>query len=263
MKKVAAIIQARVGSTRLPNKSIALIQGKPLIWHVIERAKYCLKVSEVVVATSISPEDQQIADIADMCGAAVFRGSETDVLSRYCFAAQEAAADVVVRMTGDCPLIHPPTVDRMIALLLNQEVDYVCADPRFPSLETGLEVLTFSALDKAFEKSAQDYQKEHVTLYIREHPEEFLLALYTSEPQFRRDDIRITVDYPEDLALIRKMYELFFREGEIVDLHKVVAYLDQHPNLRKSNINVKLSRANQLSASDQISQRIIKRVLNQ
>lgn len=258
MSKVDLIIQARANSTRLKRKSFKQMRGKPLLWHVIERAKRCQTVDQISVATTRLNDDREIVEIADACKVRAFTGSENDVLRRYYDCAWSSMADVVVRMTGDCPLIHPPTVDAMVTLLKEKEVDYVCPDPRHRSLETGVEVFTMDALEKMHKRAKEGYQKEHVTLYLREHPEEFSIALYVPDPMFQRKDIRLTVDYPEDLEVIRHLYRKFYRDGDILDLKQVVEYLDQHPAIRESNIQSKLSEANQLSISDSITENIIR-----
>lgn len=258
MEKIDVIIQARVGSSRLNRKVLADICGKPLLQHVIERAKRSALASDVVVATTAAAEDEEILKLADSCGVRSYAGPTDDVLRRYYEAASEGKADAVVRLTGDCPLVHPPTIDAMIALLQSKKVDYVCPDPRYRSLETGLEVFTVDALRQMDERAEKDYQREHVTLYLRENPEDFKIALYIPEKIFQRTDIRITVDYSQDLKFIRELYKQFYHEGEIVDLKRVVAFLEQHPELRKMNIDAKLSQANQLSISDSISEKIIR-----
>ncbi len=258
MGKVVIVIQARVASSRLPGKVLEPVCSKPLLWHVIERAKRCQKANQIVVATPMTRDDLQVVSIADECGVTSFQGSEHDVLERFYEAAGLNLADVVVRMTADCPLIHPETVDSMVKLLEDEKADYVCVDPQFPGLETGVEVLTFDALEKAHRLAVKDYQKEHVTLYIREHPEAFKIALYQADPLFRRKDIRITVDEPQDLVLIRHLYDTLYQEAEIIDLRKVVSYLDTHPEKRTLNADVQMSRANQLSVSKKITDKIVK-----
>lgn len=258
MGKVDLIIQARANSSRLRRKAFKEMRGKPLLWHVIERAKKCRTVDQITVATTKLEEDSEIVEIAQECEVNTFRGSEQDVLRRYHDCAWNSMADVVVRMTGDCPLIHPPTVDAMVTLLEEKNVEYVCPDPRHKSLETGVEVFTYNALKKIHKRATEDYQKEHVTLYLREHPEEFSIALFIPDPLFQRKDIRLTVDYPEDLKLMRHLYKEFYRKDEIIDLRDVVQYLDKHPAIRESNLNVELSQANQLSVSDSITEKIIR-----
>ncbi len=258
MENICIIIQARAGSTRLKRKIFADISGKALLWHVIERAKRSSRASDVVVATTTAPEDAEVLELADSCGVRSYAGAMDDVLNRYYEAASEAKADVIVRMTGDCPLIHPPTIDAMIATLQENHADYVCPDPRHRSLETGLEVFTMGTLQRMQEQAEEVYQREHVTLYLRENPEQFKIGLYIPDQMFQRKDIRLTVDYPEDLELIRQVYDQLYHEGEIVDLKAVVHYLDQHPDLRQSNIDAELSAANQLSISDSISEKIIR-----
>ena len=257
MGKVDIIIQARANSTRLRRKCFKEMRGKPLLWHVIERAKRCRQVDQITVATTRSLADREIVDIATECQVNAFTGSEQDVLRRYYESAFSTRADVIVRMTGDCPLIHPPSVDAMIALLEAEQVDYVCPDPRHRSLETGVEVFTMHALEAMNQKAKEDYQREHVTLYLRENAEDFKIALFIPDRSFQRKDIRITVDYPEDLKLMRHLYKIFYQDGEIIDLKKVVKYLNEHPAIRESNIDAELSQANQLSISDSISEKVI------
>jgi spore coat polysaccharide biosynthesis protein SpsF len=257
LQKVVIIIQARTSSTRLRRKALKKVSGKSLIWHVIERAKICRLADQVVLATTDAPGDSELLDIATECRISKFVGDEQDVLSRYYDAATAHSADVVVRMTGDCPLIHPPTVDAMIQLQSDTQVDYVCPDPRHRSLEAGVEVFTYEALGRIHERATEPFHKEHVTLYLREHPESFSVALYQPDPIFQRQDIRLTVDYAEDLRLIRHLYKKFYREGEIVDLKEVVEYLDRNPALRSWNSESQESLANQHSMSEAICGRIV------
>lgn len=258
MEKVIAIIQARMGSTRLPGKVLEPLSGKPLIWHVIERAKRCKTIDQVVVATPKTVEDLQLVAAVGECEIASHQGSIDDVLERYYETAKLYDADIIVRMTGDCPLIHPQTVDGMVNVLKSSGADYVCSDPKYPGIETGVEVLTFDALEKIHKLATKDYQKEHVTFYLREHPETFKISLHQTDRLFRRKDIRITVDESEDLALIAHLYKIFYQEGEIIDLKEVVSYLIQNPEIRKMNADVKISQANQLSISKEITDKIIK-----
>ncbi|GAI11690.1 unnamed protein product, partial [marine sediment metagenome] len=162
MKKVVAIVQARMASTRLPGKVLMNIVGKPMLWHVIERVKRCKKINSIVVATTTKKEDEPIIDLAKECKVKAFKGSDNDVLDRYYQAAKKFSADIIIRITADCPLINPTTIDEMIDLCLKENADYICGHPDFPSMEKGMEVISFSALSKLKSLANKDYQKEHV-----------------------------------------------------------------------------------------------------
>jgi len=148
MKNVVAIIQARMGSTRLPGKVMLPIVGNPMLWHIIERTKRCEKVDSIAVATTTIQEDKAVIKVANKCGVETFIGKENDVLDRYYQAAKEFNADVIVRITADCPLISPDTIDKMVTLCLKENADYICGHPNYPSIEHGMEVMSFSTLEK-------------------------------------------------------------------------------------------------------------------
>ena len=159
MKKVVAIIQARMGSTRLPGKVLKEISGKPMLWHVIERVKRCKEIDNIVIATTSKDEDKAIIYIAEKCGVETYAGSENDVLDRYYQAAKKVNADVIIRITADCPLINPTTIDEMINICLNENIEYVCGYPNIPSIEEGMEVISLPALEKVKSLGTDDYQK--------------------------------------------------------------------------------------------------------
>src|SRR5262249_24606144 len=156
--------------------------------------------------------------IATTCQVECFRGDKEDVLDRYYQAAKECKAEFIARLTADCPLIDPHTVDRLIALCEKTKADYVCHDPSIPSCEAGAEVFTWRTLKKLHQTVKKGQQKEHVTLYLREHPDRFKIALLKPDPAFQKGDIRLTVDHAADLQLIQTIYSHFYREGEIIDL---------------------------------------------
>ncbi len=251
-----AIIQARIGSTRLPGKVLKDLCGKPLLWHVIQRAKACEKIDQVIVATTQLDADDAIEQLAGECSVICIRGEEQNVLERYYRSARSLSADVIVRITGDCPLFSPATVDGMVELCIQQKADYVCHDPNYPTFETGVEVLTFSALHRVYQSAHHPYQKEHVTLFIREHPEEYIIALAKPPLAYRRTDIRVTVDHQKDLDFIREIYKRLYRPGEIITLNQVIKLIDEKPELKQINAVVENSVANRYSASDEIKQKL-------
>ena len=257
-KKVVAIIQARMGSTRLPGKVMLPIVGKPMLWHIIERVKRCKNVDSIVVATTIRQEDKMIINLAEKCSVETFIGKENDVLDRYYQAAKKFSADIVVRITADCPLINPPTIDKMVDLCLKENAEYICGHPDYPSIEQGIGVISFSALEKLKTLANKEYQKEHVTIFIKENPELFKIVANISKNIFQRKDMRLTVDTKEDLRLMRVIYNRLYKKNEIINLEDVVRLLENNPKLKEININVKMSDVNKYASSKILKKKILK-----
>ena len=175
--RTVAIIQARVGSTRFPGKVLADLCGKPMLEHVIERVALAETLDDVVVATTVETADDAVAALAVACGALVTRGSASDVLSRYVLAAEEHRADVVIRVTSDCPLVDPEVVDRLTRLRASAEADYASNElpPTFPQ-GYDAEVLTMECLRRLDTELTLAYHREHVTARLREHSGEYRTA---------------------------------------------------------------------------------------
>jgi len=230
--KVVGIIQARMGSTRLPGKVMADIRGRPMLWHVVGRTRAAATLDEVVVATTTEAADDVIVALCRERGVDCFRGNEKDVLDRYYKAAREHTADAVVRITSDCPLIDPEIVDKTVRAFLAEQPDYasngvVRTYPR--GLDT--EVVTFRALELAWREARQPYQRTHVTPYIYENPGRFRILSVTGDGDFSAN--RWTVDTPEDLELVRAIYAQF--EGESFLLNDVLRLLEREPELAEIN----------------------------
>ena len=172
--KIIVIIQARVGSTRLSSKVLLDLEGRTVLERVVERTKKSEFVSDVIVATTVAAADLKIADLCASKGIRAYRGSENDVLDRYYQAAKLFEASHVVRITADCPLIDPKVIDDVLKLHLKEKSDYTTNTIKetFPDGED-VEVFTFAALTKAWKDAALSSEREHVTPYIRNHPEIF------------------------------------------------------------------------------------------
>ena len=240
--KVVAIVQARMGSTRLPGKVLLGIAGKTMLARVVERLCRARSLDGVLVATTESPQDDVLVEECQKLSVAVFRGQENDVLDRYHQAAQSIAADVVVRVTSDCPLIDPEVTDQTIQKFVAEQPDYAsnCLVRTYPrGLDT--EVMTAQALRQAWGGADQEYQRAHVTPYIYEHPEKFRLLSVTSENDYSRH--RWTVDNEKDLELVRSIYQrlagssdflwrdvltLFHDAPELAELNREVAQKALH-----------------------------------
>lgn len=239
-EKVACIVQARMGSTRLPGKVLALIQGKPVLWHIVKRLRYSKIIDEIVIATTINIKDAAIESFCKRYKVGYFRGAENDVLDRYYQAAKLHNASVIVRITADCPLIDPGVVDKVIRYYLGRRdrIDYV-SNTLIRSFPQGLdtEVFTFRALEKSWQKAKKAYQREHVTPYIYEHPEIFRTANLKNNKDFSY--LRWTVDEPKDLELVRQIYRRLYREGNIFIMNKILAVLRKEPELLEINKGIK------------------------
>lgn len=207
--RVVCITQARMNSSRLPGKVLQEAAGRPLLaWH-LERLRRCRMVDAVVLATTVSAADDPVAALAASLGVAIFRGSEEDVLDRFAGAAREAAADVIVRVTADCPLIDPALIDVAVGRFLagwqeSPPVDYVAIDTTlFPRGLDG-EVFSRAALEEAHRAAADPAEREHVTPYIYRRPDRFRMAPALGPPQPLPVQ-RWCVDEASDLELIRRM----------------------------------------------------------
>jgi spore coat polysaccharide biosynthesis protein SpsF len=233
--KVFAIIQARMSSTRLPGKVMADIAGKPMLQRVVERVERATKLHGIVVATSSNPEDDPVEELCRKLATSCFRGSEPDVLDRYYQAALQHQVYCIVRLTADCPLADPQVIDRVIGAYIPGEHDYVSnIDP--PTFPDGLdtEVFSFSALERAWCNATLRSQREHVTLYIRSHPELFRLANVANECDL--SNLRWVVDEVRDLEFVREVYRklgsgAFFTED-------VLKLLREEPNLKAINSTI-------------------------
>lgn len=233
---VVAIIQARMGSTRLPGKVSKSIMGKPVLWHMFNRLKFSRKIDDIVLAIPDSAENDQLEGFAKGLKLLCFRGSEQDVLSRYYGAALKFGGQVIIRVTSDCPLIDPRLTDSVITTHLNSHADYT-SNHSFPrGLDT--EVFNFETLKRAYGEARLDYEREHVTPYIYLHPEIFKLNLVEAVGKLRRPDLRLTVDTEEDLRLIREIFKRLYRDGPIFYTEDVIDLLDKHPKLVAINAHV-------------------------
>jgi len=233
--KITAIVQARMGSTRLPGKVLQDLGGETALGRVVRRLRRSEMVEEVVIATTFSPNDQAIVLEARRLGIPVFIGDERDVLDRYYQAARAFPTDLVVRITSDCPLIDPHVTDLTIRAFLSERPDYAsnALERTFPrGLDT--EVMTASALGRAWRQARQPYEREHVTPFIYEHPEIFKVLPVTNQDDYSSH--RWTLDTPEDLEFIRTVYSRFdnrddFSWRDVLDLlarEPALVYLNRH-----------------------------------
>lgn len=234
---VTAIVQARIGSTRLPNKVLLDIAGKPMLEHVFERLSRASCLTHAVLATTDNVKDQILVDFAKRLNIPVVAGSEDDVLARYLLSAQSVSSDYIVRITSDCPLLEPTVIDAMVKHHLDTGADYTSNAARrtFPR---GLdaEIISWPCLQEAGRLGTKPRHREHVTPYIYENPERFHLEDFEAQGLLRRPDLRLCVDTPEDLRLIREIYSQFYSPDQAVPIDQVIQWLDENPDWRMSNV---------------------------
>ena len=233
-KKIVSIIQARMGSTRLLGKVMRDIVGKPMLWHVINRVKHAKRLNDIVIATTTLNEDKQILELASEMGVRSYAGSEDDVLDRYYQAAIIHKADVIVRITADCPLIDPNVIDRAIEFYLNHDFDYVCTgiEPTYPDgLDT--EVFSFNALERAWKEATLASEGEHVTPYIKKNPQIFSIKNLENDKDLSY--MRWTVDEERDLEFVREIYKRLYVNGRIFYMEDILNLLKKRPELMDIN----------------------------
>jgi len=235
--KVVCIVQARVGSSRLPGKVLKNICGKTVLEHDINRLKLSSMIDEIIIATTVESQDDKIVDEAKRLGVKYFRGSEKDVLSRYYHAAMESNSDIVVRVTSDCPCIDHTIIDNMVRLFEENKFDYInnTSERTFPR-GYDVEVFTFQALEIAYKNATKNYEREHVTPYLYDCNNNFKCFTYKNNVDYSK--YRITLDTEEDLQLITIIYEKLFDNKGYFLLDDVVEFLKKNQNIAKINQEV-------------------------
>lgn len=231
---VLTILQARTTSARLPGKVLKKILAKPMLELQLERMRRAKRSDALIVATSDGPSDDEIARLCSSLGADCFRGSLEDVLDRYYQAAAQYGARHIVRMTADCPVAEPQVMDATIALHLERENDYTCA-----SMESGwpngldVEVMQRETLETAWHEARTPEEREHVTPFIRRHPQRFRLGRLTAPGDYSRQ--RWTVDTPGDFSFITRVYEALYPDNPQFGMNDILQLLSQHPELASIN----------------------------
>jgi spore coat polysaccharide biosynthesis protein SpsF len=237
--KVAAIIQARMGSTRLPGKVLKKVLGKTLLEYQIERVKRAKTIDEIIIATTTKESDAPIVQLCQQLSIPYYRGSEEDVLSRYYEAATEFGVDVVVRLTSDCPIIDPNVIDKVVEHYLENkdQYDYV-SNTLTRTYPRGLdtEVMSYEVLKRAYEEAKELMYREHVTAYIYHHPDQFRLCNVSNEKDESKH--RWTVDTEEDFLLIKNILETLYPINPLFTLEDVIQILRDKPKWIEINAHV-------------------------
>lgn len=236
---VAAVIQARMTSTRLPGKVLLRAAGREMLAHQIDRVRRARSVESICVATTSNAEDDPVAALAEREGVAVFRGSEHDVLDRFVKAAGHVGADVAVRLTGDCPLTDPALIDAVVDAFRSADppVDYASNSfPRTWPIGLDVEVASMQALRAAAAEADDPYDREHVMPFLYRQPERFRTAACRAPEDLSGH--RWTLDEPSDHALIRRILEALLPDKPAFGWRDVIALLAAHPQWRSLNAGV-------------------------
>jgi spore coat polysaccharide biosynthesis protein SpsF len=241
-KKTGIIIQARMSSTRLPGKVMLKLVNKEVLWHVVKRCQKSKLVDTGIVATSTDPIDDKIEKFCKKYRFNIYRGSLNNVLERYYLCAKQYNLDTIIRITSDCPLIDPTIINLAIEKFEQEQYDYLsnivgANQTNFP-IGLSVEVFSFSALEKNYKEAKSDYEKEHVTPSFYENTDKFKVAPILKPLPGYNKSYRITLDYPEDFKLIKAVYNNLYKNNEIIDTKRAIAFLTKNPKISAINSNV-------------------------
>ena len=234
--KITAIVQARMGSTRLPGKVLMNLGGETVLARVLRRLGRASRIDGVVVATTDTARDDEIGTECARLQVSCFRGSEHNVLDRYLRAAEQFRSDMIVRVTADCPLVDPEMVDEVVAACITRDVDLSCNDaPHTFPRGLDVEAFTVETLRRVQDMAEQPYQREHVTPVVYERPDIF--RIYSVRGDRDLSHLRWTVDTPEDLTLTRAIYAHFENRDDF-GWREALELVDSHPELAEINAHV-------------------------
>lgn len=238
MTNIVAILAARMASTRLYGKQLVLINGTPVLGHLIERLQSIREINSVIVATSSKPENKAFQEYAEKLGIGCFvdTGDEEDVLGRFVRAAAILDADHIVRSSGEVPIIYLEGLPKLIRTHLKEEADLTF----FWGMPLGAtsEIISVRALRRAYFDYGDKYHNAMVTLCMNEHLEDFKVVQLPPPKGLERPELRMAVDGPSDVEVMAIVFRDLQKPGKLIEVRDVVKYLDLHPKLREKNINV-------------------------
>lgn len=236
-QKIVITVEARMSSSRLPGKMIKPILGRPVLELLIERLKRVKLADEIIIATSIKKENEIIEEISRRLQVRCFRGSEEDVLKRVLQAAKSIQADIIVEITGDCPLTDPEIVDQCLNFFLKNNFNYVSNGGPVKTFPAGLAVQVFpvKVLEEVDRLTNDPQDREHVSLYIYRHPQKYRLGYLRAKGQLIWPELFLCLDTEKDFQLIKAIFEHLYPQGPNFSAVEVIKYLRQHPHLTKIN----------------------------
>jgi spore coat polysaccharide biosynthesis protein SpsF len=241
---VWVLVSARMASARRPGKALAPLAGRPLLEVLLERMRAVRGVEGVALATSTNPENDVLDRLAEGLGVPVHRGDEDDVLARHRDAARALGADHVVRVTGDNPLTDIETTEALVALHRRTAADYTYVPGDALLMGILSEVVSREALERSWERGEARHRSELMTLYIKEHPDEFRITTGELPPGLHRPQYRLTVDEPEDVALVQEVFARLAAPGKVVTTREAIELLDREPHLAAINAHLSHKAAN-------------------
>jgi spore coat polysaccharide biosynthesis protein SpsF len=238
--KIVATIEARMTSSRLPGKVMLLANGKPMLEHLVNRLKRVKSIQEIVLATTINKTDDCLVEFAQQQGIVWFRGSEEDVMLRVIGAAESVDADVIVEISGDCPIIDPLLIEQSIQTFLYNSCDYVVIG-HIRSYPAGMDTQVFSleTLRRSAEMTDDPIEHEHVTLHIRRHPEFFSRLYLVASPDLHWPELGLVLDEQKDYELLKKIIEHFGKANPYFSCREVIELLKSKPEWITINKNIK------------------------
>lgn len=228
--RVAVLVAVRMKSTRLPGKSLLPLEGKPVLWHVMDRVKRASIPCKAVLCTSTVPEDDPIEVFARKNNFDFYRGHPENVLERFIGAAMEFGIDHLVRVTGDNPLTDPWFIDEMSRVHIKEEADYTYTGD--PPRGTRPEIISLSAMKKCLQLAEDPNYSEYMTLYFRDYPQIFKNVLFSSPiKEHHRPHYLVTVDTPADFKVVERIYAHCYKKNSRFSIEEVIAFLDAHPEI--------------------------------
>jgi spore coat polysaccharide biosynthesis protein SpsF (cytidylyltransferase family) len=236
---IIGIVQARMGSTRLPGKVLAPILGKPMIWRILERVMRARCLDRTVIATTTEPSDDELATFAEENDIGCYRGSVDDIVDRYCGAAQHFKADIIVRIWGDCPFIDPEVIDQAVDRLLANNLDHVntfMRDERTFPYGMDLEAYRRQTLEAIRNQTEDHFFREFPFEYIMRFPEQFRSDIIRCQENLAH--IHLTVDYPQDLELARAIYAALYNAETPFSFREAVKLVTEQPDISKNRANL-------------------------
>lgn len=238
--KIIATIEARMTSSRLPGKVLMQAAGKPMLEHLVNRLRQVPSLNEIVLATTVNAADDVLAAFASQQGISCYRGSEDDVMSRVVAAAESVAADVIVEITGDCPVIDPMLIEQAIRIFMANRADYV-NNVEVPSYPGGMDtqVYRLETLKRSAAMTDDVLDHEHVTLHIRNHPEIFSHLYIVAPPDLHWPDLHLVLDEPKDYELLKRVIEHFEPINPLFSCLDVIHLLRNKPDWVALNHDVR------------------------
>ena len=237
--KIVSTIEARMTSSRLPSKVLLKAAEKPMLEHLVNRLRAVPSLQRIVLATTTNRTDDELEEFSVKMGIGCYRGSENDVMSRVIGAAESEGADIVVEITGDCPIIDPKIVEQTISVFKSNQVDYV-SNGHIRSFPDGMDTQVFrlDALKRSAAMTNDRLDREHVTLHMRNHPELFTHAYLVAPPELHWPELGLTLDEPKDYELIKKIIEYFEPNQPLFTCLDVIQLLKKRPDWASINASV-------------------------